>query len=373
MKTLIRLVLLLVTAFAASGSGVVVAATPADTSASGNRDDESMVETRLEAARKRLEEAAHEVAELSTQQIRGSLGDSMMLFPRDHSRAIIGIQLDPSSGKEGARVVEVSPGGPAAEAGIRSGDTIVNVNGTAVSGDDPARQVIDALGGVKPNTTVSVQVLRDGKPRDFTITARAGPGNAAFLRPIPPLPPIPSVGPMLIGSPLSDMELATLTPRLGSYFGTDQGVLVVRAPNSGDLKLEDGDVILAIDGRKPSSGSHATRILASYQPGEKITLHIMRGRKTMDLEAKMPDAPNHRGVVILRHGALESGLHQSSELPLRFGRHANPTLGTDRTSKSELDHAFSSSGLIVPDCTPQLIVPNCTRLRAAVGVARRLA
>ena len=32
------------------------------------------------------------------------------------------------------------------------------------------------------------------------------------------------------------------------------------------------EVILAIDGREPTSGSHATRILSSYQPGEKISL-----------------------------------------------------------------------------------------------------
>jgi len=37
-------------------------------------------------------------------------------------------------------------------------------------------------------------------------------------------------GAFLFHGPLMDMELATLTPRLGSYFGSEQGVLVVRAP-----------------------------------------------------------------------------------------------------------------------------------------------
>ena len=98
--------------------------------------------------------------------------------------------------------------------------------------------------------------------------------------------------------PLMDMELATLTPRLGSYFGTDKGVLVVRAPANGALKLEDGDVILAIDGRQPTSGSHATRILGSYQPGEKIKLRIVRERKTMELEATLPESPEwHRDML----------------------------------------------------------------------------
>ena len=91
----------------------------------------------------------------------------------------------------------------------------------------------------------------------------------------------------MVHGALGDMELATLTPQLGRYFGTDKGVLVVRAPK--DFKLEDGDVILAIDGREPTSGSHATRILGSYQPGEKIAIKVMRQQKTVDVETTLPE------------------------------------------------------------------------------------
>jgi hypothetical protein len=103
------------------------------------------------------------------------------------------------------------------------------------------------------------------------------------------------------------MELATLTPQLGRYFGSDKGVLVVRAPVDGALKLEDGDVILAIDGREPLNGSHATRILASYQPGEKLTLRIMRLHKTLDVETTLPEKGGHRHAssgAEHAHGAL---------------------------------------------------------------------
>jgi PDZ domain-containing secreted protein len=62
------------------------------------------------------------------------------------------------------------------------------------------------------------------------------------------------------------------------------------------FNLEDGDVILAIDGREPTSGSHATRILGSYQAGEKVKLQVMRQRKKMNLEATVPD----------RHGSAEA-------------------------------------------------------------------
>jgi predicted metalloprotease with PDZ domain len=264
---------------------------------------DAALKAQLDAARQKLQEAAGEVAELSG-QLDKPLIQKFSTFNGAFGRAIIGVQLDPASGKDGARVVEVSPGGPAAEAGIRSGDVIVAVNGTEVKGDDASRQVIKIMRDVTPDTPLRVRVLRDGKTRDFTVTPRPGPGVMAFGGALPDLPLTPPMDHFfMIQGPLSNMELATLTPQLGRYFGTDKGVLVVRAPPDGVLKLEDGDVILAIDGREPKSGSHATRILGSYQPGEKLTLRIVRQHKTLDLETTVPeDFGGRRKALLLPDG-----------------------------------------------------------------------
>jgi S1-C subfamily serine protease len=85
------------------------------------------------------------------------------------------------------------------------------------------------------------------------------------------------------------MELVSLTEGLGKYFGTDKGLLVVRAPENENFKLEDGDVIQRIDGREPTSVSHAMRILGSYQTGEKFDIEIMRDRKRQTISVEMPD------------------------------------------------------------------------------------
>ena len=85
------------------------------------------------------------------------------------------------------------------------------------------------------------------------------------------------------------MELVELSEGLGKYFGTDQGVLVVSAPTSGALELEDGDVIQSIDGREPTSVNHALRILGSYQPGEELELSIMRDQRRRTLDVTIPD------------------------------------------------------------------------------------
>src|SRR5687767_9735877 len=243
------------------------------------------LESQLEAARERLEDAAREVSELTT-QLSGPVFTEAWSWERA-PRAVIGVQL---SGKSGARIEKVSPGGPAADAGIRAGDVIVALNGEKIEGEDASSDVVRQMRKVEPNSKVKVRVLRDGKSRDFELTARA-----PAMPPAPPHPPLPPEGPALtsfLGSlrnELSGMELATLTPGLGEYFGTEKGVLVLRAPESGTYKLKDGDVILTIDGREPKSGSHATRILRSYQPSEQINLRIMRQRKPMSLQVTTPD------------------------------------------------------------------------------------
>jgi S1-C subfamily serine protease len=273
---------------AAAAADPPPAASTADQQA-GHADSEADLEAQLEAARKQLEIAARQVAELSAQLGR-PLIQRFMQFADEPGRAIIGVQLDEGAGGgRGAQVREVSPGGPAAEAGVRAGDVITAINGTEITGADAVGQVVALMRDVKPDTKVTVRVLRDGKPREFAIVTRpgpvyflahrfAGPDMEGFARLAPP---------ELVRGPLGDMELVTLTPQLGRYFGSDKGVLVVRAPAG--LKLEDGDVILSVDGRQPLSGSHATRILASYQPGEKLTLRVIRMRKTIEVETTVPE------------------------------------------------------------------------------------
>ena len=261
---------------------------PAPPAPPAAHDADTEADAQLEEARRRLEQAAREVARLSA-QMSGRVLDSVM--PYITPRSIIGVQLERDSAG-GARVSEVSPGGPAAQAGIRAGDVLLAVNGTELKGEEPARQVVRIMRDVKPDSKVRVRVRRDAVVHEYVVTARAGPTVIADLD-LPDLPGLPRVrDAFMLHRPLMDMELATLTPRLGSYFGSDKGVLVVRAPTDGALKLEDGDVILSIDGREPTSGSHATRILSSYQPGEKVTLRIVRQHKTIELQATLPERPD---------------------------------------------------------------------------------
>ncbi len=261
---------------------------------------QAAIEAELEAARQKLEADAKEVARLSM-QIGKPLFERYRTNFEGSPHAIIGVEIATENNPAGARVLDVSPGSPADEAGMRAGDIIVSVNGTEAKGQEAGRRVVRAIHDSPPNTKLSLRVLRDGKSKDLVVVGRPIGNQFYFQAPrihteVQAQPMIPDLGapPVFsyreLGIPsLSNMQLATLTPGLGHYFGTEKGVLVVRAPTNSNFKLEDGDVILSIDGREPTSGAHATRILASYQAGEKVTLHIMREHKTLNLEAKLPE------------------------------------------------------------------------------------
>jgi len=269
------------------------------------RKREDALRAQMDEARRRLEVAAQQLAALSA-EVNGPMMQRVEALAGP-TRALVGIQLDDSSGNAGARVREVSPEGPAEQAGVRAGDLIVAVNGTDVRGGDPVARVVQRLRDVRPGDKVALKVVRGGTTRDLVATARPDGDEFFVAREFPGMPGMPGMpampamprvkafagwdGPMIIAGPMADMELARLTPGLGRYFGTDTGVLVVRAPSQGALGLQDGDVILSIDGRKPIDSSHVIRILSSYDPGEKLTLGLLRLHRRISVVATVPAAP----------------------------------------------------------------------------------
>jgi S1-C subfamily serine protease len=199
----------------------------------------------------------------------------------------------------GIRVNGVSPGGPAAEAGVRSGDVIVAIQATPVT---TGRELVKVMEGIEPGDKVTLELKRESKPVKVAVEARpldpivrfrpdGVPGLPAIAG-LPPMPPMAGIamagGPHWLLEDWGDAEFASLTPGLGRYFGAEQGVLVVRAPADASLGLQDGDVIVTIGGREPENGRHAMRILRSYQPGEAVELKILRDRRARKLNARVP-------------------------------------------------------------------------------------
>lgn len=259
-------------------------------------------------------------------------------FPLRRVRLGLTVSIEPrETDSIGAFVSAVTPGGPADRAGLRSGDLVLRLDGKPVLRPgtppevSPGIRVIELASQLAPNDTIALEFRRADRRRtvslvtapdpDYTMLAgrldsmRYAPGapeamtralaereeELSRVRRRVPAPPLrEKMTWVRIAGPLAGLELATMNPSLSEYFGVSEGVLVTRAEPGNPLGLKGGDVILSVEGRKPSSPAHLARILASYEPNEKVSLEAVRSRKHLTLTGTLaPEAAEP--VVIPRH------------------------------------------------------------------------
>jgi hypothetical protein len=132
----------------------------------------------LEAARADLERAAKRLAELG--RLYGSFEPGLpgAAFPLPgmpfERRPLIGVLLAPDA-QGGVRIAGVTPGGAAAEAGLRSGDRLLRIGGKAIAGATPEARVDAAralLQGANEKTPVELIYARDGREAKVAVTPK---------------------------------------------------------------------------------------------------------------------------------------------------------------------------------------------------------
>jgi S1-C subfamily serine protease len=88
--------------------------------------------------------------------------------------AFLGVGTDPQSNQDGALVTSVASGGPADEAGMKTGDVVVQVGGNEVHSTAALRPAIRRY---KAGQDVDVVVVRDGKRVALHVTLGEAPAQ----------------------------------------------------------------------------------------------------------------------------------------------------------------------------------------------------
>jgi serine protease Do len=186
----------------------------------------------------------------------------------------------------GALVNGVEAGGPAAKAGIESGDIILKVDGRDVHSSNDLPRIITA---VRPGTKITLTVWRKGASRDIPVTvAEIKEDNAASPArkggsPAPKEKAKPNrMG--LVLSDLTDEQRKELELKSGGVLVEDV-VGVVRG------NVQPGDVILAIIQKgapiEAKSAAQVNEYLGKLDKGASVTLQVRRGDNTFYTTLKL--------------------------------------------------------------------------------------
>lgn len=174
----------------------------------------------------------------------------------------------------GALIGQVVPDSPAAEAGLKEGDVILEVNGKKITDPRHLRLTISQLA---PKSKATLKVIRDGKERNVTATLGAlasdGRGGAAEGE---------SEGKgdskveQLDGVEVGDLD--NQTRQQLEIPARIKGALVTKvAPDSKahEAGLQEGDVIMEINRQPVTDAEHAVQ-LSEKAKGDRVLVRIYR-------------------------------------------------------------------------------------------------
>jgi len=172
----------------------------------------------------------------------------------------------------GALVSSVENGGPAEKAGVKRGDVIVAINGTAVSDSNTLRNQVAEH---KPGTELKLTVVRDGHEQALTATLGRLPNQVADRR------DGDDEGALADGH--LGLSVQPVTPEAASRLGLDRDSgLVVTAVEPDSVAAEAGfqprDVITEVNGQHVNSVSDLRSAIGKSEGRPALVLANRNGQ-----------------------------------------------------------------------------------------------
>ena len=215
-----------------------------------------------------------------------------------------GIDIDEERAKalnlkeaRGVEIKSVDANSPAAKAGLKDGDVVLDYNGQPVAGIEQfARLVRETPAGRQ----VRLSVWRGGAMQTITATIATRPGGVSvhgdgdtYSFTMPPIPPIdlPSAN-MTWRSSTLGIETESLTPQLAEFFGVKEGVLVrAVTKNSAAEKagIKAGDIVVKVDDASVSTPRAITAALRSLGTKRTFPVTVVRKQQEMTLSVTLEE------------------------------------------------------------------------------------
>src|SRR5437016_6263175 len=196
------------------------------------------------------------------------------------SRGWIGVQIQPVTADiadslglkkaEGALVAEPQANGPAAKAGIESGDVITSVNGEPVK---DARELARTIGGFAPGAAVKLNVLHQGQDKTVNITLGQLPNSVEAKAETDNS----DKGGLNRGTDVPKLGLTLAPANTVAGAGKDGVVVTEVDPKSAAAErgFKEGDVILEVAGKSVTSPGDVREAINAARTDNKNTV-LMR-------------------------------------------------------------------------------------------------
>jgi serine protease Do len=193
---------------------------------------------------------------------RGYLGVALSDIPAD--------MKDELKATQGILIRSVEKGMPAERAGIEPGDIVTEVDGAPVRNESHFREMIADKG---PGATVTLKILRDGKPLTVRATLTNHPDDVeeektARAEPSREQSTLEKLG----------VTVGEVPTELRRELGEVQGVYVSRvAPDSPAAnELQEGDVIVAVNRTPVKTVAELERALKEVPSGRVVRMRVLR-------------------------------------------------------------------------------------------------
>jgi serine protease Do len=257
--------------------------------------------------------------------------ENTMVLLGDEGASWLGVELQEVSSdkakelklpaERGVLLERIVPDSPAAKAGLKDNDVIMEINGQRVEGGEQFRRMIHEI---PAGRSAQFTVWRDGRAQAVSVTLgksedhgnmwfKSAPRAFSFQLPnieMPEVAPMPEMdwgyGGVLSGArPRLGIDAEDLSGQFGAYFGAPDGEgVLVREVNTGSpaekAGVKSGDVITSLNGERIRSLGDLREKLAAKREDKTVKLGVLRNKSEVSITVEIPPPPSKTPRAISR-------------------------------------------------------------------------